>query len=412
MKDRSSLFIVKNFLVTLILATTGGALTGGLIAYSIVTKDATTLSNNIINRKTNIIKVQEESAVISAVEKASPAVVSIIASKDLPQIQQFQGTPFEDFFSILPQGLIPQQPKIQGDAGKTEKQEVSSGSGFIISSDGYVVTNKHVVSYDDVDYTVVMNNDQKYEAKVLARDPVNDLAVLKIEAKNLPTLELGDSSTLKIGQQVIAIGNALGEFRNTVSTGIVSGLSRSITASGGISGTEQLANLIQTDASINPGNSGGPLLNISGQVIAINTAMANGAQSIGFAIPINELKSRIENIKKNGRIVTPWLGLRYVAINKAMKKANNLSVDYGALVIRGAKDTDLAVIPGSPADKADIMEKDIILKINEQKIDENNQLNKIISNYKSGDEITLTILRKGKEQKIKVVLEERKENVK
>lgn len=358
----------------------------------------------------NIRVVDEQSAVISAVEKVSPAVVSVIVTKDLPKIeqntgpdseffQQFFGNGFGDFFDQLPS-----QPQQNG----TEKQEVGGGSGFIISSDGYIVTNRHVVLDEDADYTVLMNNEKKYPAKVLARDPINDLAILKIDAKNLPVVSLGDSSNLKVGQDVIAIGNALGEFRNTVSTGVISGLSRSITAQGDGLGSERLSGVIQTDASINLGNSGGPLLNLEGQVIGINTAIAQEAQNVGFALPINEAKNMIESIKTTGKFVRPWLGVRYVLIDQQIAQDNKLGVDYGALIVRGQKQTDLAVIPGSPADKAGLRENDIILEVNGKKVDENNPLANQISRFKPGETVSLQVLRQGQKKDINVKLEEMK----
>lgn len=361
-----------------------------------------------------ITKVSEESAVVTAVEKVSPAVVSIIITKDLPNIRQYSnpfgseffrqffGSDFPDFFgSETPQNN-------QSGQGGTTKQEIGGGTGFIITKDGYIVTNKHVIVDSEAEYTVLMNDEKKYAAKVLAQDPVNDIAVLKVSADNLPTVELGDSANLKVGQTVIAIGNALGEFRNTVSTGVISGLARSVTAGGVGIGSEQLINVIQTDASINPGNSGGPLLNIAGQVIGINTAMAQGAQNIGFAIPIDEVRSTIESVQKNGRIVRPWLGVRYVIINKAIADANKLSVDFGAIIARGQSAADLAVIPGSPADKAGLVENDIILEINGQKIIEENPLANIVAKMKPGDEVTLRVMHQGEEKNVKVKLEEMK----
>lgn len=357
-----------------------------------------------------VVTYDEESAVINAVEKVSPSVVSIIVSKDLPKIEQYYSQPFGsdlfrqffgDSFDFGPQ--IPQYRQ-----NGTEKTEIGGGTGFVLTSDGIIVTNKHVVIDEQADYTVLMNNEKKYPAKVLARDTVSDMAVLKIEEKNLPVVELGDSSKLKVGQNVIAIGNALGEFRNTVSTGVISGLSRSITAGGGGIGSENLSGVIQTDASINPGNSGGPLLNIAGQVIGINTAIAQGAQNIGFAIPINEVKNSIDSVRKTGKISRPWLGVRYAIINSEIAKANNLSVDYGALVVRGDNKTDMAVIPGSPADKAGLVENDIILEINGTKITEDNPLVKLLGKYKAGDQIVLKVLDKGKQKDVKVTLEEAK----
>jgi len=240
----------------------------------------------------------------------------------------------------------------------------------------------------------------------LARDPAHDLAILKIDAQNLPTVELGDSDSIQVGQSAIAIGNALGEFRNTVSVGVISGLARTVTAGGG-NFVEDLTNLIQTDASINPGNSGGPLLNIAGQVIGVNTAVAQGAQGIGFAIPINELKQSIDSVKQNGKIVRPWLGVRYVMLNETIAKQNNLSISQGALIVRGDTRTDLAVVPGSPADKAGLVENDIILAVDGKTLDDkNNNLADIVAAHKPGDEVTLKIWHKGDIKEAKVKLEE------
>lgn len=364
--------------------------------------------------KEKIITVTEESAVTTAVQKVSPAVVSIIITKNLPNIRQY-GSPFgqeffREFFGYdFPDFFGHEIPESgnQGEDG-TEKREIGGGTGFIISKDGFIVTNKHVVIDSEADYTVLMNDGEKHEAKVLAQDAVNDIAVLKVNADNLPVVELGDSSDLKVGQTVIAIGNALGELRNTVSTGVISGLARSVTAGGSGIGSEQLINVIQTDASINPGNSGGPLLNIAGQVIGVNTAMAQGAQNIGFAIPVNEIKNTIDSVKKFGRIIRPWLGVRYVIANKAIANANKLPVDYGAIIVRGQNQTDLAVIPGSPADQAGLVENDIILEINGQKITEENPLANVIAKFKIGDEIELKISHHGKNKNVKIKLEEMK----
>ncbi|MCF7820380.1 MAG: trypsin-like peptidase domain-containing protein [Candidatus Pacebacteria bacterium] len=344
--------------------------------------------------------LKEESAVISVVERVSPAVVSIVASRDLsnvredfsPQEEYF----FREFFGEDFNSLFPSNP----DSGS---QEVSSGSGFIISSDGYIVTNGHVVDDPSLDYSVVLSNETTYEAKVLDVDPITDLAVLKIEASDLPTVELGESSELKVGQTVIAIGNALGEFSNTVSTGVISGLSRSVVA-GSFNEAEQLINVIQTDASINPGNSGGPLLDISGKVIGINTAIVRGAQNIGFAIPVDSIKGPIDSVKETGEIVRPWLGVRYINISDSFAQKNNLEVDKGALIARGDNREDLAVMPGSPADKAGLRENDIILEVNGEEINEKKPLVYLISKYSPEDKITLTILRQGEKQSLEVVL--------
>lgn len=347
-----------------------------------------------------IVNVEVESSVIETVEQSSPSVVSIIVTKEVPKGQQFSDPFFEDFFGFR----IPDTGE-----GGTEFRQIGGGSGFIVSSDGLIATNKHVVFDEKATYSVLLNDGTSHEANVLARDPVNDLAIIKIEGNNLPALKLGDSDSIKIGQMVVAIGNALGEFSNSVSAGIVSGLSRSVTASGVGIGSERLTNVIQTDAAINPGNSGGPLLNLQGEVIGINTAVAGGAENIGFAIPINEVASVIESVKQHGRIVRPWLGVRYTLINKAIAEANKLSVDYGAIVLRGEKETDLAVVPGSPADKAGIEENDIILEIDGEKIDEDHPLHKAIGKHSVGDQMKLKILHKGEEKELTITLEEFKQ---
>jgi S1-C subfamily serine protease len=239
--------------------------------------------------------IDYEQAVIKAVESASPAVISIIISKDLPKIEQCPYNPFgnlpPDLQDLFGQGFQFYQPCQVG----TERQEVGGGSGFIVSSDGLIVTNKHVVADIDAFYTVLTNDGKKYDAVVLTRDPSQDLAIIKISASGLPVLKLGNSDSIKLGQTAIAIGNALGEFRNTVSVGTVSGLFRDIVASDGRTGkSEKIEGLIQTDAAINSGNSGGPLLNLKGEVIGINTATVSGAENIGFAIPINKAKEAVK----------------------------------------------------------------------------------------------------------------------
>ena len=327
-----------------------------------------------IHRK---VTTNEERAVITVVNQSLDSVVSVLA----------KGKVTSPEFPFL-------------------SQEVeSAGSGFIVSLDGMILTNKHVVQYKNVEYTVILQNGEQYEAKVLARDPVQDLAVLKIQKAGLKPLALGDSGALQIGQTVITIGNALGEFQNTVSVGVVSGLSRKITAGGG--GTiETIEEVIQTDAAINQGNSGGPLLNLSGEVVGINTAMASGAENIGLAIPINKAKKAIEDVKEKGKITYPFLGVSYILINKAFQASYNLSVDYGALIIRN-EEGEPAVIPSSGADKAGIKENDIILEMDGKKITEQNSLSKMILAHDINDKVKLKILRKGKTMEIIAELGER-----
>ncbi len=350
--------------------------------------------------------VAEDQAVIDVVEKSTRGVVSIVITKDVPQLKRggFGGFPF--FFS--PFGIDDLEQSPQGSTDDSTKRQVGSGSGFIVSAEGLVVTNKHVVSDTTAEYTIITNDGKEYGATVLARDPNNDIALLKIEGTDFPALPLGDSDTLKVGQTAIAIGNPLGEFANSVSRGIVSGLQRDVTAGSQFLGdVEKLTNIIQTDAAINPGNSGGPLLNLFGEVVGVNVAVAQGAENIGFAIPVNSIKRAVNEVKATGKISTPYLGVRYIPLNDSIQKNNNLPYNYGALVLRGETMTDFAVIPGSPADKAGIMENDIILEFQGQKVDAEHPLGKLIGERSVGEEVTLKLWHKGEVKEINVRLEER-----
>lgn len=339
---------------------------------------------------------REESAVIDVVEKSSPAVVNIVITKDVPR---FRDNGFNFFFNPFDDG---------SDSQELEKQKVGGGTGFFVSNDGMIVTNKHVVSDQAAEYTVITTDEKEYTARVLARHPSLDVAIIKIEGANFPVLPLGDSASLKVGQSVIAIGNSLAEFSNSVSLGIVSGLKRDITAGSGYGDSERLTNIIQTDAAINPGNSGGPLLDIKGNVIGINVAVAQGVENIGFAISVDDVKKTIEQVKNSGRITIPYIGIRYIMLNDQILKENSLPYNYGALISRGERVTDFAVIPGSPADKAGLMENDIILELNGQKIDEENEINNIIGSLGIGDQIKVKIWHKGEEKEVTITLAERK----
>lgn len=349
-------------------------------------------------------QANQEELTVASVEAASPAVVSIIESKDVPVLEQIQVSPFDGdpfFQQFFGDNFTIPQYRQKG----TEKQNVSSGSGFIVSSDGYIVTNKHVVADTAGDYTVLMNDGSKLKAKVLARDPVEDLAIVKVDKAGLPTVKLGDSAGIKIGETAIAIGNSLGEFRNTVSVGVISGLQRSITAGSPGIGSEDLSELIQTDAAINPGNSGGPLLNLKGEVIGINTAIVQGAQNIGFSIPVNKAKHAIESVKKTGRIIYPYIGVRYIALNPEIQKENKLPVAAGAW-LKG--DTNgSAVIAGSPAAEAGLKNGDIITEVNGSPVDADHSLAALLEKYSVGDTIELIYLRDGRNQHAEVTLRER-----
>ncbi|OGI64132.1 hypothetical protein A2914_00295 [Candidatus Nomurabacteria bacterium RIFCSPLOWO2_01_FULL_41_21] len=348
----------------------------------------------------------QESFVVDTVKKTNPAVVSIILSKEVPKYivdPDSRSNPFGDFF---PNSFF-NIPQYKQDG--TEEREVGGGSGFFVSSDGLIVTNKHVVDKKEVSYTVFTNDGEKHEAKVIALDPILDIAIIKIEGQDFPYLNFGDSEKLEIGQSVIAIGNALGEFRNTVSVGVVSGLARSIVAGDFSGNSELLDHVIQTDAAINPGNSGGPLLDLSGRVIGVNVAVAQGSQSIGFALPINSVKGAVESVQATGKIVRPQLGVRYMTITPSVAEKNNLEVEYGVLIKGGADQDELAVIPGSPADKAGLVENDIILEIDGVKLDEKVSLASLIRQKNIGDTITLKILHKGEKKTVSVTLEIAKE---
>jgi serine protease Do len=262
------------------------------------------------------------------------------------------------------------------------------------------------VADEAAEYTVVLNDQRTFTATVLGRDFGNDLAILKIDGKDFPTVPLGDSDALQIGQSVIAIGYTLGEYQNTVTKGVISGIDRNVTAGDNV-GSELIEAAIQTDAAINPGNSGGPLLNLAGEVIGINTAVNREGESIGFALPINVAKNVIESIQKYGKIVRPWLGVRYINISEAFAKANQLPVTYGALVARGDQPGELAVVPSSPADKAGLVENDIITAVNGVTLEKHSLVTEL-QKFKPGDALTFTIIRKGEEKKITVTLEERK----
>ena len=344
-----------------------------------------------IIEKEYIPQTTQEQKIIDIVKENSPSVVSVVAYKDVPVYEQtFQ----QDFFFII--------PKLEQKG--TERQQVGAGTGFIVSSDGLILTNKHVVSDKDAEYVVIMTDNKEYNAKVLARDPVQDLAIMKIEGGNsFKPLKLGSVDDIQIGQTVIAIGNALGRFQNTVSVGVISGLGRTIVATGPDFATERLEDIIQTDTAINRGNSGGPLINLKGEVVGINTAVSTEGENIGFAISIDKAKRSIEQVKTLGRISYPYMGVRYIILNKEISKARDIEVDYGALIVG---DDEPAVVDGSPAQKAGIKEGDIILEINGEKITEDNSLAKIISKYNPFESLNLKILRDGQEIYLNIILGE------
>jgi len=335
--------------------------------------------------------VSEESTVINVAEKVSPSVATVrIKKTEVFRVPSYDFDPFSDPFGFFRQ------------EGRTQERDVEQdiGTGFVISADGLIVTNRHVVGDTQAKYEVITKDDKAYEVQKIYRDPVNDLAILKIEASGLKPVEMGDSSKLKVGQFVVAIGTALGEFRHTVTTGVVSGLGRGITAGSPFEGSERLDDVIQTDAAINPGNSGGPLLNSAGQVIGINTAVSAQGQNIGFAIPINVIAEAIDNFNKTGQFSRPYLGVRYRMIDLKTALAND--VPAGAYVQE--------VIEDSPAARGGIEAGDIITKLGGDKIsgDDDASLAKLISGHKVGDRVGVEVWRDGDSKTLNVTLEEAK----
>lgn len=344
--------------------------------------------------------MEYQDKIISAIDKALAGVISIVVSKKIEAVEE----------EIAQMGLDPRQfyAKIQNEA-EDGQIAVSGGSGFIVDSSGIILTNKHVIADKNATYKAVIGK-EKYDMEILAQDPLSDIAIIKLinPPHNLLAIKLGSSKNLKLGTAVVAIGNALGEFTNTVSTGIVSGLSRFLTAVTDFDGhQERLRGLIQTDAAINPGNSGGPLINMEGEAIGINSAIVFGAQNIGFAIPIDRAKRDLEQLKKLGHIQTPFLGIRYILLNKAIANNFGSPSDHGALIIKEGLPRDHAILPGSSAEKAGLKEHDIILTANGKQITEKETLEDVLEDCKIGEELVLGILRKGKNLNFKVKLEER-----
>lgn len=361
---------------TLLLAIVLGALAGlGLYQASVrgylpLVKNSLPQIQSTTQQKVQTV-VTEENAVISVVDKTSSSVVAIGANRKVFD-------PFDPF--SLP-----------------KSQNSTIGTGFVVSEKGIIVTNKHVVSDDSARYTVVTRDGKKYEIRKIYRDPILDLAIVQVDEGGLQALELGDSSRIKVGQMVIAIGNALGKFTNTVTTGVVSGVGRKVVAGDPFSGAaENLDNLIQTDAAINPGNSGGPLLSSSGQVVGVNVATTEGAQNIGFAIPINSVKQIVDEFVQKGTVSRPFLGIRYRFISKDIAILNE--VPQGAYIQE--------VIPDSSADKAGVKEGDIITKIDGKTVDSESKVSEIISGKKIGDSLGLNVWNDGKERSVSATLQE------
>ncbi|MFH1012159.1 MAG: trypsin-like peptidase domain-containing protein, partial [Candidatus Peregrinibacteria bacterium] len=325
----------SRWLVLVIALSLVGGFLGGHLAARQSFNGSATEDGDRVNRVVERQVYVEESQIVDTVRRISSSVVSIVITKDLPLYRQrvFDFNDFfgnDPFFNFNTPFTVPELDTDEDGNVKKERRKVGGGSGFIVSEDGLVVTNRHVVQDAEANYTIILNDQTEYSAEVLSRDTINDIALLRMVNEDgkpvtgLSAAPLGDSEKLQAGQRVIAIGNALAEYENTVTTGVISATGRSIQA-GSINSTENLVNLIQTDAAINPGNSGGPLVNLAGEVIGINTAIAAQAQGIGFAIPINDVKNVIESVNEHGKIIRPFLGVRFMIMNQ--QKANELQID-------------------------------------------------------------------------------------
>ena len=360
--------LISIFIVIGVLALLGIGVGGGIALQKALAPNSTPALSSGKDGNTSV--TQQESTIASVAEKVNPSVVSIVGTT---QSQSYYNT-------------------TTGEA---------AGAGIIVSTDGYIMTNNHVID-GSTNISVVDSNGDKYtNVTVVGSDPLNDIAFLKINAnKTFTAAELGNSSTVRIGQQVVAIGNALGQYSNTVTSGIISGTGRPVTAgSEGSNNTENLTDLIQTDASINPGNSGGPLLNMSGQVIGINTAIAQDANGIGFAIPINSTKGVLAGVLANGKVSRAYLGVNYVTVTPDVAQQYKLPVNQGAYIYASSGNP---VASGSPAAAAGLQSGDIITKVNDTTIGEAGSLSTLIGEYRPGDKATLTYLRGGQTHTVDV----------
>ncbi len=353
-----------------------------------------------------------QSRIVRTIKKTVPAVVSIVIKKSVAELEKEYGKKNGKGVDGA-RGI--KFPKETIDAHNMV--QIDGGSGFFVDKTGIVLTNKHVVAEPGSSYTIITNGGSEYSAELLARDPVNDIAILKVKTTKgeaFPSLPLGDSTRLRLGEEVLTFGNALGLFQNSVSLGIISGLSRSITARTDQKRIQEMRGLIQTDAAINPGNSGGPLTDIFGRVIGINTAIIAGAQNICFAIPIHTAKRDLMELKKYGRVRRPMLGIHYLILDENLKEKMNLPVAYGAVVKREYA-FEKAIHPGSPADLGGIEEGDIITEWNGEKITEEKSILDYLENSEVGEVVALTVLRgalpvgsQGKTLSLSVTLAERK----
>lgn len=347
---------------------------------ALLKRDTGTQMSNATSPLSALIQDGQALSVADVAERTSSSVVTVAIKKQQSVVQI--PSILSPFFNADPS------------VNQTEEIQRDIGTGFVIDSSGLVVTNKHVVLDTTATYTVIGTDETEYQVTKVYRDPVNDLAILKIEGAKIPALQLGDSGKIRVGETVIAIGTALGEFRHTVTTGVISGIGRSITAGTGFSQFEELENVIQTDAAINPGNSGGPLINARGEVIGVSVAVTANAQNIGFALPINIVKDSLDNFNKTGQFERPLLGVRYQMITEQAALANE--VPQGAYVV--------AIVEGSTAAEIGLQNGDIVTKIDGVAIRGKDTLAKLMSKKKVGDSMNITYWREKEEKTVTVTL--------
>jgi len=368
-RNKAKIIVVVSLIGIILLCILGGII--GSRLFSVFENNSALTGRDTVKDDGNKIVTQEEENVASLVSKVSPSVVSIVTTS-------------------------------QGESFYGPTVESGAGTGIIVGKDGYIMTNKHVVKGTN-EVGVVLTDGTTYEnVRVIGSDPLNDIAFLKINGvNNLPAAELGDSGSIRVGQKVVAIGNSLGQYQNTVTSGIISGTGRPISAQDGET-VENLNDLIQTDAAINPGNSGGPLLNLAGQVIGINTAIIEDAQGIGFAIPVNTTKGLLKGVLAGKGVERSYLGINYIPITADVVKRFDLKVKQGAYV--RSSEGQSPIVSGSPADKAGVKEGDIITKVSGVELGASAGLSSLVAEYAPGDTVELTVIRDGREMTLRVTL--------
>ncbi len=390
--------------VAMLISLAFGAVSGAGTSMYLLTSGVVDLTEEAESTTTVVSEIYtEESKLIEAYETASPAVLSIIALQDVnAYYDQYFWGPLDYYYS-------------QEESDEEDLQEVGGGTAFLISAEGMAVTNKHVIEDADLEYVAYTSDGTQFDVEILDVDENNDLAILQLSVLegeegyemlgNFPYLEFGDSDALKVGQMVLAIGNAFAEYDNTTTAGIVSATGREIIASDSLGrNASELDGLVQTDAAINPGNSGGPLVNLDGQLIGVNTAVDAEAEGIGFAIPVNDVAKIVDAYNQYGYIAYPYLGVMYIMVNEDANERLGLGVSYGAALVGDPSAGEPAVLEGSPADEAGLQARDIILEIDGVVLDEENTLSDAIHNYSIDDEVVLKVWRDGKEIEVNVVL--------